>query len=98
MIGLAQHRGGFTGLYLQTNALAVSESIIHETHPAASRNIVSVGYDSDTATLEVEFRERRVYRYTQVSEDTYAALMKAKSKGSHFHRHIRDRYPTTRVR
>ena len=66
--------------------------------PVTSRNLVSVGYDPDTATLEVEFRRRRVYRYTQVSEDTYAALMRAESKGSHFHHHIRDRYPTTRVR
>ena len=66
--------------------------------PVTSSNLVSVGYEAGTETLEVEFREARVYQYAQVPEDAYRALMDAPSKGSHFHHHIRDNYRTTRIR
>ena len=65
--------------------------------PVTSSNLVSVGYEAGTKTLEVEFRKGRVYQYAQVSQDAYDALMKATSKGSHFARHIRDRYRTTKI-
>ena len=65
--------------------------------PVASSNLVSVGYEAGTKTLEVEFRGGRVYQYTQVSEGAYDALMNASSKGSHFAHHIRDRYRTTKI-
>lgn len=66
--------------------------------PVTSSNLVSVGYDAETSTLEVEFREGRVYQYAQVSEAAHDALMEAPSMGSHFHRHIRAKYPTTKMR
>lgn len=66
--------------------------------PVSSSNLVSVGYDADTNTLEVEFRENRVYRYAQVPQSAYDDLMNATSRGSHFSRHIRDKYPTKRIR
>lgn len=64
----------------------------------SSSNLISVGYDPNSKTLEVEFREGRLYRYDQVPQRAYDDLMNAQSKGSHFHRHIRDNYSTTRLK
>lgn len=64
----------------------------------SSSNLVSVGYDADTKTLEVEFRENRVYQYAQVPQNAYDDLMNASSRGSHFSRHIRDKYQTKRIK
>ncbi|MDE0579037.1 MAG: KTSC domain-containing protein [bacterium] len=63
----------------------------------SSRNLVSVGYDADSATLEIKFGGGRVYQYADVPQEAYRALMNADSIGSHFHHHIRDKYPTTEV-
>lgn len=65
--------------------------------PVSSSNLVSVGYDSDSATLEIEFNRGRVYQYAEVPQEAYRALMNADSMGSHFHHHIRDNYPTTEI-
>ncbi|MCY4474000.1 MAG: KTSC domain-containing protein [Chloroflexi bacterium] len=66
--------------------------------PVVSDNIRSIGYDEITNVLEIEFRSGGVYQYSDVHQSIHAALMNASSKGSYFHRHIRDRYPTTRIR
>ena len=63
-----------------------------------SSNIRSVGYDPGSTTLEVEFHGGGVYKYSGVPETVYQAFMRAASKGSYFHAHIRDRYPVRRVR
>ena len=60
-----------------------------------SSNLLSVGYDPETETLEVEFRSGGTYRYSGVPISEYQALMGAASHGSYFHRNIRDRYPCT---
>jgi KTSC domain len=52
--------------------------------PVASRALKSVGYDAATHTLEVEFASSSVYRYFDVPEFTFRALMHAKSKGHFF--------------
>ncbi|MCY4258545.1 MAG: KTSC domain-containing protein [bacterium] len=62
-----------------------------------SSSLVSVGYDAANATMEIEFAKGRVYQYAQVREESYRALMSASSIGSHFHHHIRDKYPTTKI-
>jgi hypothetical protein len=64
----------------------------------SSSNIRAVGYDADTSTLTVEFHGGRVYRYRGVPASVYRGLMSAASHGSYFHDHIKDRYPTIRVR
>ena len=66
--------------------------------PVNSSNLASVGYDTAAKVLEVEFREGRVYQYHDVPESAYRALMEDDSKGSHFHRYIRDKYHTTRIK
>jgi hypothetical protein len=58
----------------------------------------SVGYDPASRTLEVEFHSRGVYQYSGVPENVYQELMRAASKGSYFHDHIKDRYPCKHMR
>jgi hypothetical protein len=66
--------------------------------PARSSNIQSIGYEAETRTLEVEFHTGGVYQYSGVPETVYQGLMRASSKGSYFHDHIKDRYPCMEVR
>jgi hypothetical protein len=56
-----------------------------------SNNLVSVGYDDNNCTLEVEFNNG-IYRYFDVPSDVYGDLMGSGSKGSYFNRNIRNSY------
>ena len=64
----------------------------------SSSNLVSVGYDAPTQTLEVEFRGGSVYQYARCPQGAFNDLIKAASKESHFHRYIRAKYPTKRIK
>jgi hypothetical protein len=55
--------------------------------------IRSVGYDPETHLLEIEFKDRKVGRFINISPETYAHLISAHSIGGYFIEHIRDRYP-----
>jgi hypothetical protein len=66
--------------------------------PVHSSNLAEVGYDPATQVLEIAFRTGGIYRYGSVPQDIYAGLMQAGSHGTYFTMHIRNRYPTTRVR
>jgi hypothetical protein len=63
-----------------------------------SITIHSIGYDPHALSLEGEFLSGSVYQYSVAPESIYQGLMNATSKGSYFHDHISDRYPTKRVR
>lgn len=63
----------------------------------SSSNLLSVGYDEPSETLEIEFRGGRIYRYFGVPGFVYANLMAAGSKGSYFADHIRGRYGDTQI-
>jgi len=65
--------------------------------PVSSSNVASIGYDEETQTLEIEFLSGGVYQYSGVPIDVYESLMAAGSKGSFFHKEIRNVYPTSRV-
>ena len=65
--------------------------------PVSSSNIRSIGYDSVSNTLEIEFHSGGVYQYFNVPESIYKELMQAPSHGSYFHRHIRERFRWTKV-
>lgn len=58
----------------------------------SSSSLVSVGYDSDSQTLEVEFKGGTVYQYFNVPENVYHNLMSATSHGVYFSANIRDNY------
>jgi hypothetical protein len=49
--------------------------------PVQSSDLASVGYDLESATLEVEFLKGAVYQYYGVPESVYNGLMNAPSKG-----------------
>ncbi len=66
--------------------------------PVRSSDIRSVGYDPASRTLEVEFNSGGVYQYSDVPETVYQDFMRATSKGSYFHHHIKGRYPYRQVR
>jgi len=66
--------------------------------PVRSSNIRSVGYDAASRTLEVEFHSGGVYQYSGVPQAIYQGCMRAVSKGSYFHDHIKGRYPDRQVR
>ena len=53
-----------------------------------SSNVESVGFDRESGLLEVEYRSGKVYQYTDVKPDEYAALLAAESKGRHLQRHF----------
>ena len=64
--------------------------------PVKSSSLAAVGYDPEFSTLEVEFRNSRSYQYfvpTQVFEKFTAA----ESKGAFLNRHIKPRFPSSRV-
>lgn len=66
--------------------------------PVASSSIRSVGYDRDEAALEIEFQSGGVYRYADVSPETYEGMLGARSHGSYFHENIRGQYEYRRIR
>lgn len=66
-------------------------------HPVDSSTIAAVGYDRDTAVLEVEFTSGDVYEYFLVPHSVYDGLLEATSVGRHFSDHVRDRYRFRRV-
>ncbi len=63
----------------------------------SSSNIESIGYDAPSQTLEVEFRDGRIYQYFGVPESVYAGLMAASSHGSFLHAHVKGAYSYQRV-
>ncbi|MHC8508992.1 MAG: KTSC domain-containing protein [Rhodospirillales bacterium] len=62
-----------------------------------SSNLRSVGYDSQSQILEIEFNQSRIYQYYGVPEHLYEQLIQAPSKGRFFHVYIRHAFPYDRV-
>jgi lysyl-tRNA synthetase, class II len=57
----------------------------------------SVGYESKSKILEIEFQSGEVYQYLGVPKTVHAGLLRAKSKGQYFNGEIRDDYAFVRV-
>ncbi|EGR5121793.1 KTSC domain-containing protein [Vibrio cholerae] len=62
----------------------------------SSSNLVSVGYDADSMTLEVEFNNG-IYQYYDVPEYIYEELMSATSAGSYLHQNIKGSFRFSRI-
>jgi cytidylate kinase len=58
-------------------------------HPLVSSNIKAVGYDKKEKELEVAFHSGGEYKYRDVPRGLYARLLKVKSPGKFFHKHIK---------
>ena len=52
--------------------------------PVTSTSIRSIGYDSESRKMEVEFIKGAVYTYSDVSETVYNSLMTSESIGGAF--------------
>ncbi len=65
--------------------------------PVASTNIVSVGYDEASETLEVEFSNGTIYQYYNVGSALYDHLRQSVSKGQFLQAYIKNAYPYSRV-
>jgi len=62
-----------------------------------SSTLATVGYDSDSELLQLEFRSLVVYQYFAVPAAVHQSLLAATSKGSYFNQAIRGRYLFVRV-
>jgi hypothetical protein len=63
----------------------------------SSSNIHSIGYDSNSQTLEIEFHSGDIYHYFSVPPSTYNGLMSASSHGSFLASHINGQYGYAKV-
>lgn len=68
-----------------------------ERYSVASSNIASIGYDTQTETLEVEFLNGTIYQYYNFPENLYEELMREPSKGKFLNLYIKNAYPYSRV-
>lgn len=57
--------------------------------PVSSSNLLSIGYDNETATLRIEFKNGSQYEYYGVPEDVFNGLLSAGSKGTYFDQNIK---------
>lgn len=62
-----------------------------------SSNIASIGYDTNSQTLEVEFLNGGVYQYFDVPQHVYEGLMNADSHGQYLARNIKGIYRYSKV-
>lgn len=65
--------------------------------PVSSSNIVSVGYDATSETMEVEFLSGSVYQYYNVPQSVYDAFLAAPSAGQFLAYQIKNAFPYSRV-
>ena len=68
-----------------------------EKQRVSSSTVMSIGYDRQTETLEIEFGSGRVYQYYGVPDNLHNEIMQTPSKGQFFNTYIRDQYPFSRV-
>lgn len=66
--------------------------------PVTSSNLRSVGYDSTSQILEIEFHSGGIYQYFDVPSTVHGSLLSAGSKGSYFQAFIKDRYRYRKIR
>ena len=63
-----------------------------------SSSLANAAYDNSRKLLQIEFRDRSVYRYASVPTGAYIDLLAADSKGNYFNTRIRNRYPHRKIR
>lgn len=62
-------------------------------HPLVSSNIKAVGHDKKEKVLDVAFHSGGEYKYKDVPRSLYTRLLKAKSPGKFFHKHVKKDKP-----
>lgn len=59
--------------------------------------IASVGYNYEWRSLEIEFKDGRVYAYFDVQKSDHEGLMKAKSMEDYYKKNIEGKFTTMEV-
>ncbi|MNL83952.1 hypothetical protein D3C87_2117540 [compost metagenome] len=62
-----------------------------------SSSMLSVGYETGSMTLEIEFHHGQVYQYYDVPENIHSDLLAAESHGRFFNAYFRKNYRFRRV-
>mgnify|MGYP001810870407 CR=1 FL=1 len=62
-----------------------------------SSNIESIGYDSKSQTLEIEFLNGSIYQYFDVPQTIFEGLMGADSHGKYLNSNIKGLYRYSKV-
>ena len=62
-----------------------------------SSNIAEIGYDKDSKTLRVKFKNGGLYDYSDVPESEYAAFLSAESHGKYLNQNIKNRYDYSKI-
>lgn len=68
-----------------------------ERAPVSSSNIASIGYESNSETLEIEFKNQSIYQYYNVPQFMHEQLMQAPSIGVFFNTNIRNAYACAKM-
>ena len=68
-----------------------------ERDTVSSSNIDSIGYDEESQTLEVEFKNGTLYQYFDVPEHIFNGLIGADSIGGYLAANIKGNYRYSRV-
>jgi lysyl-tRNA synthetase class 2 len=63
-----------------------------ERQPVDSSSIASVGYDDRSFELDIEYKNGRIYRYSQVPAAAYRLLLRAPSIGQYVNQVIKPRF------
>ncbi|MBU0579637.1 MAG: KTSC domain-containing protein [Candidatus Margulisbacteria bacterium] len=64
----------------------------------SSSNLSAVGYDEDSALLQIEFKSGVVYEYYDVPKYEYEGLMAADSLGKYADQNIYKHYRQSKIR
>ena len=64
----------------------------------SSSMMASIGYDSKTKMLEIEFNSGAIWQYLDFPKSEFNKMIKADSLGRYFNDCIKDCYDETRVR
>ena len=65
--------------------------------PVTSSNIAAIGYDQETSTLIVEFRNGSIYGYDDVPPETADEMKASDSPGRYFHQKVGGKFAATQL-
>lgn len=66
-------------------------------HEVESSQLSFIGYDEDTNTLYVTFKNNATFKYIDVPEQVYKDFKEANSVGSYFNMYIKTKYTYSRM-
>lgn len=78
----------FRSFFINVTSTKGGDKMI-KTAPVESSMISQIGHDPDNRTLRVKFKNGDEWDYADVSQEEAEELLTSKSKGSHFHKHIK---------